>query len=260
MRALSTAALLDAWEHGVGQSLLQRALTLLAAACPDTPPEQLARLPMGQRDSRLLRLRELTFGPRLNAVVQCPRCLAQLELAFDAADTRAAASVEGDIGTVSLRNAEREGGSEPEILTAAFEHGEVRYRLPNTLDLAAVAFERNVSHARRLLLERCVLAIMHDGAASTVENAPPDLLDATVRHMSQADPQGDVQVTFSCPSCGHGGESAFDIASFFWSEVDVWASRTLSDVHTLANAYGWREADILAMSPERRRQYIDRVG
>ena len=36
--------------------------------------------------------------------------------------------------------------------------------------------------------------------------------------------------------------------------------RSLFDeVHALASCYGWREADILAMSGERRRQYLQRV-
>jgi hypothetical protein len=34
----------------------------------------------------------------------------------------------------------------------------------------------------------------------------------------------------------------------------------LREVHTLAWAYGWREADILAMSPARRQFYIELVG
>ena len=100
-------ALLDAWERGVGRSLCQRALTLLSAACPDTPRDQLSRLPMGQRDSRLLALRELTFGHRLNAVVRCPRCLAQLEVALDATDLR------GATGTEDLEV------SEPAVFTVA---------------------------------------------------------------------------------------------------------------------------------------------
>jgi hypothetical protein len=34
----------------------------------------------------------------------------------------------------------------------------------------------------------------------------------------------------------------------------------LRDVHALATAYGWREADIVAMSPWRRQVYLDMVS
>jgi hypothetical protein len=228
MRALSTAALLEVWERGSGQSLFQRALILLAAASPDTSPDDLARLPIGQRDGRLLTLRELTFGPRVTGVAECARCRARLEFDFDTADTRAAVSDAGDPAS--------------QTFAIAVDDVAVRYRLPNSLDLAAV-----------------VLAIDRGGAAVPVQSAPPALLDAVVTHMGQSDPQGDLQLTFNCPSCADQREIAFDVASFFWTEIEAWASRTFRDVHALASAYGWREADILAMSPWRREQYLDLV-
>jgi hypothetical protein len=48
--------------------------------------------------------------------------------------------------------------------------------------------------------------------------------------------------------------------SFFWNEINTWAYRMLRDVHALATAYGWREADIVAMSPWRRQVYLDMVS
>jgi hypothetical protein len=53
---------------------------------------------------------------------------------------------------------------------------------------------------------------------------------------------------------------AFDIAAYLWQEVDARARRALRDTHTLARAYGWREADILAMSDFRRQQYLEMVA
>jgi hypothetical protein len=38
-----------------------------------------------------------------------------------------------------------------------------------------------------------------------------------------------------------------------------WAERCLDQVHTLARAYGWSEAQILALSPVRRACYLGRV-
>ncbi len=51
----------------------------------------------------------------------------------------------------------------------------------------------------------------------------------------------------------------FDVVSFFWSEICVQAKRLLREVHTLARAYGWREADILNMSTARRQFYLEMV-
>ena len=94
---------------------------------------------------------------------------------------------------------------------------------------------------------------------------PPDRLPAAVLQavaaaMAAADPQGDVELALRCPACGHVWPAAFDIGSFFWAEVDAWARVLLSEIHTLASAYGWREADVLALSPWRRRCYLELIG
>jgi hypothetical protein len=50
-----------------------------------------------------------------------------------------------------------------------------------------------------------------------------------------------------------------DIAAYLWQELHNWAVRVLDEVNILARAYAWREDDILALSPWRRRYYIQRV-
>jgi hypothetical protein len=249
MRGLSTMALVDAWEQGLGQPLVRRALTVLANACPDTSPDLLTQLPIGQRDLRLLTVRELTFGPQLTGVVRCPSCRAQLELTFTAAATRAGAELQA-------------GGelAAPPTYSVASGDYELHYRLPMSTDLAAIAHERNLDRARELLLARCILAVSHEGAPASLRAAPRELLDAAVEDMARRDPQGDVQIAFTCSTCGEANQVAFDIAAFFWAEIDAWVTRTLRDVHRLAAAYGWREADILAMSARRRQFYLELAG
>src|SRR5438876_2491176 len=89
MRALSATQLLDVWESGLTQTALQRALTLLGAAQPETPPVALAELSVGERDARLLTLREWFFGPRLTGMASCPACAERLDLDLSVADIRA---------------------------------------------------------------------------------------------------------------------------------------------------------------------------
>jgi hypothetical protein len=245
MQALSTPVLLQVWERGLGTPLSQRALTLLAAASPESSGDQLARLPIGQRDTRLLRLRELTFGPQLKAIVHCRGCGAQLDFTFDVADATTTSPSES---------------SADETFIVALGSHVARFRLPNSLDLAAIGEERDIARARTLLLHRCVLSVTDDGRTQPVADAPHELLDSAIEEIARLDPQADIDVAFTCPSCGDQRAVAFDIASFFWSEVDAWAARTLVDVHTLATAYGWREADILLMNPRRRQRYLDLVG
>jgi hypothetical protein len=243
MRPLAAQELLDAWERGVGEPLVRRALALLAAACPECLPEALARESVGRRDARLLTLREWIFGPRLVSLAACPACGERLETAFDVAD---------------IRVAETGDGTEPISLSVAGR--ELTFRLPNSLDLAALAAGEDLDGARRRLLGRCLLAAPGEPAEAAVERLPEEALQAVADRMAAADPQGDVQLSLQCPACAHAWLAAFDIASYLWTEVDAWARVLLVEIHALASAYGWREGDILALTPRRRRSYLELIG
>jgi hypothetical protein len=249
MRVLTTSELLDVWERGLTQPPVQRMLTLLAAAHPGTPPESLSELSIGQRDARLLLLREWTFGTELMGLATCPRCGVCLEMSFN-------------IGDIQAARVPYEGESEEVIgaFSLSLADYEMSFRLPTSLDLAATADQRDIAAARNRLLERCLLAIRHNGEETSTAQLPAPVVDAIIEHMAQADPQADVQLALTCPACGHQWQAPFDIASFFWSEIDAWARRILHAVHTLASAYGWREADILAMSPRRRQLYLEMLN
>ena len=73
MRALKAMELLTVWERGLNQTLLERVLALLIAACPKIDSETIAGLSIGERDARLLQLREWMFGSHLVNTAQCPQ-------------------------------------------------------------------------------------------------------------------------------------------------------------------------------------------
>jgi uncharacterized protein (UPF0212 family) len=248
-RGLSAFELLTAWEQGLGQPPAEQALTLLIAAYPEIPPDELAQLSIGQRDACLLTLREWTFGPRLVGIAACPACAERLELSFDVADIRT--------DPVTDLFASNDKGIETHTVSAAGY--DVTFRLPNSLDLEAARTD-NLDATRQRLLERCVLAAYQSGEQRPVDDAPAEAMTAVMERMEQLDPQANVQLALSCPSCGHEWQALFDIVPFFWNEINGWAYRLLREVHTLASAYGWREADILAMSPWRRQVYLSMAG
>lgn len=244
MQPLSASELLTIWEQGLAQTSIQRALSLLSAASPGIPPDSLARLPVGQRDGRLLTLRAWTFGKQLLGMAACPACDERLELAFNVDDIRVAASEEV-----------------PDAFDLEVDDYCLRFRLPNSLDLAAgVADAGDTNTLRQHLLQRCFLDAEHDGKAQTLSQLPLSVITTMATHMAEADPQADVQTALACPSCQHQWQVAFDIFAFFWAEINEWARRTLREVHLLASAYGWREADILALSAWRRQLYLNMVN
>lgn len=242
MCALPAAELLACWEECLAQPPLQRALTLLGAANPGSTPEALALLSIGQRDAGLLAFRAWTFGRQLSCLAGCPACAEQLELEFDVGDIWAPA----------------EPPTEP--LSASASGFTLQFRLPNSLDLAAVA-DRGEGPERQLaLLERCLLAAERGGAPTAAADLPAEVRRVVAERMALADPQADVQLALTCPGCEHRWQASFDIAAFLWAEINAWAARTLREVHRLAAAYSWTEVEILALSPLRRQLYLEMVG
>jgi hypothetical protein len=243
MRALAAWELLEVWERGLVQGPVERALTLWAAASPETPREALAALSVGQRDAGLLTLREWTFGPRLASLATCPHCGQQLELTFNTADIRVRPTAEP-----------------PPECAMTMAGYELQFRAPNSVDMAAISGASESGEGRKTLFERCLVAASRQGASAAPGDLPPEVVNAVVERMAGMDPQADVELSISCPSCGQRWQALFDIVSFFWSEIDAWAQRILREVHVLASAYGWGERDILALSPWRRQLYLEMVG
>jgi hypothetical protein len=244
MRPLTQSALMAVWDMAVGLSAARRALALLAAACPDESPDALAQLSVGRRDARLLTLREWAFGAQIESLTDCPRCGECTELSFPiSAALAVGATSEAQPAAVVVRTAERE----------------LRFRLPDSLDLEAMEAARGVPDQVAILLSRCRLPAGDGEPDDDPDPLPEDVVTAVAARMAEADPQADLELPVSCSGCRHDWLVPFDIAQFVWSEVDAWARRTLHDVHALARAYGWREADVLSLSPRRRQLYLEMI-
>ncbi len=230
--------LLDVWAAARGARPVRRTELLLAAAGLDPAGDPA----LGVVDARLLDFREGAFGPRIDVVVDCPSCRQQLEVAFDVADLRAE-------------------GPEAEPVEMLADDGDVRvrFRSPTLADLRAITVAVDLEAARRLLVERCVVDARRGGRRIDAASLPDDLLTRISEAMADADRQADLRLGLRCPECGHAWDSPFDVASFLWIEIDTRARRLMADVHTLARAYGWTEAEILALPPARRQAYLELV-
>jgi len=240
--APTVADLLNVWERGRSQSAVDRALSLLTLGHCEEKREDLAELKIGERDARLLELRGNVFGSRIAGRADCPACGQSIEMNFNVSEVQ----------TVP-------GSEVPETCAAKFGKYEINFRLPNSNDLAALVPGDDIATGKRRLVQRCVLKAKSSGRPIGADQLPDDAVTALSERMSELDPQGDVQLALSCPQCSHRWDAPLDIASFVWSEIHAWAVRLLRDVHVLASAYGWREGDILAMSPWRRQAYLELI-
>ncbi len=243
MRPLSIKEMIGVWEDGNCRSPIDQALLLLHAGAPDDSLQDLAKLHVGERDRRLLELRERTIGALFSCSVECPWCGEDLQFEFD---------------TRQILQSPSASITEP--LTATVEDLSVTFRLPNTEDLVEALSCSCIEDRRGQLLRRCILEIRKDSSSLPVGRVSEAAIQKICQLMGSSDPQADVQFGVQCSSCNKIWQAPFDIGSFFWEEIAVRARRVLSEVHVLATAYGWSESDILEMSSARREFYLQMVN
>jgi hypothetical protein len=216
--------LLDWWEDARALSPIDRPVQLLALFV-EAPAEAIADWPIGRRDLALLEARAMLLGPEIRAITACAACGAEVEALFEA---RAI--------TVDDRDSSA---------TAALEDG-TRLRAATSRDLAAALAS---PQPRLALAQACVL-----------EDAPA-WTEARVAEAAAAlqalDPQADIRLELECVECATRWTAPLFVEPFLWRELGAWARARFDEVDRLARAYGWGESDVLALSPQRRRTYVE---
>jgi len=238
MRPLTSAELIQLWERGHDMTPVQRAVALAEAASDEETGPPVADLALGERDRRLMLLRRQLFGAQISGVVSCGKCGAVLDVAFDLDLLMA-----GDTTTTTP-------------VTVRWDDKELRCRVLTTADLI-VAAEAPGSDFGLALLARCVTEV---GPPHPAADLPDAVAAEVMAALAAADPLADVRMAVTCGECGHQWDTAFDIASFLWTEICAATERMLGEVHVLASAYGWSEAEVLAVGPRRRQYYLEAVG
>lgn len=241
MRALSASEIIQLWETAYRFHPIDQALSILLLAMPNHTYDELASLPVGQRDARLLALRQATFGDALPSNNQCPCCQETVEFELSCTALRADAA-------------------EPQPLQFTQDGYCVTVRPLNSYDLAAAASATTLHQAREVLLQRCLSNLNYEDEPVTHDALPTAIKDRITAAALEADPQAEILLDLNCPACQHHWQSALDIGRLFWLEISARAQRLLMEVHCLAKAYGWTEAETLKLSPARRAVYLQMVS
>ncbi|MBT2393229.1 hypothetical protein J7E87_28325 [Streptomyces sp. ISL-1] len=243
MTPTGPAELLATWEAGLAQHDSARSLLLHRAARPGAIADDLLSMPVGEREADLFALRRALFGERMQVRVECASCGEAMEFDLDAT-------------LFGTRTRTPDG-------PLRVEEGEwaVELRLPTVADLAAAGAVPDPAQARRVLVARCTVSAVRNGEDIAPERLASLLPEHIQRRLggtaAEADPAADVTLNVACPECGEATPAELDITSYLWTELDTWARDLMLDVHLLATAYGWSEPEILALSPLRRRYYLE---
>ncbi|GEL97438.1 hypothetical protein [Cellulomonas terrae] len=230
----SAHATLTLWEALTSTVPAARGAVVLTArgAAPDVASacdEPLAASAAAALDE----LRERS-GPTLATVLECPACSEVLDVPLD---LQALAS--------SARSVDEE--TDPPERRVPWGAGEVVVRAPTTTDLLDAL---TAPDPARHLRERC--ETWPPGAHTT-----DDVLDEVARAADDLTGLAGATVRSTCPGCDHDVTADVDVVDLLTARVTDQARALLTEVAELAAAYGWSQDAVLAMSPVRRRAYLD---
>jgi hypothetical protein len=243
MNNLSQERLLALWDRSLGLSPVYFGLDIIRESFPEINRERVMMLPLGKRDSLLMKIREKIFGSGFTNTANCPSCEEKVEWEMDIHDFKLAETSE------LLKNEIRQFSQSEYVLD---------YRLPCTGDMLELPGPKE--DPSRWLLTRCIIEVKKKEKPVDPAELPDEILSSLSDRISREDELADIRMSLTCPACSKQWDALFDIVQYLWSEVDAWAKELLQDIAVLASSFGWSERQILELSPGRREIYLELIG
>lgn len=201
----------------------------LAQLLAQFAPEALEADTLGLRNQRLLRFYRTLSTAALEGQARCPSCAQPAMFTVPVEAVLACAEPPDE-----------------RIALVALGGGTARFRLPVMADI--MGLDPAAGDARSQLAARCRL------------DEGPALDETALERLAQAfdtlDPAAEVTLALECAACHRSFAAAIDIAGFVADGLDRVVEGLFRDVDVLARAYGWSEAEILALPAARRRRYV----
>ncbi|MGE0397135.1 MAG: hypothetical protein AB7T06_10480 [Kofleriaceae bacterium] len=205
-------------------------VTELLARCLEREAEELWDLPISKRSLLLVAVSEQT-APPIEVHLSCA-CGEASELTLTSAE---------------LAEFAAERAKDPRV-------GELRLRVPTGRDQlrwTALAAENDETLKERVLLDLVV------DAPAAIDPAMLPLID---KALGEIDPLVELRVDSTCSACGAPVSIGVDLEAIAISRMRKIQRDFVEDVHHLARAYHWSEADIARMPVWRRSEYLALLG
>ena len=193
-------------------------------------------------ETALLGLRRFLFGDTVACLFRgnSHPCGERMELEFSIT------AFLGDARPTAQRGVERVADDPRWFRLSGATDGKLRFRLPSVEDQLAVLDE---PEAESLLARRCIdTGKLNARTVARVE-----------RVMEEMAPPVSRPLTGQCPACGEPVTVSLHVARLVIDELQHSASGAHEQIHAIAAAYHWNEADILAMPQRRRRAYAELI-
>ncbi|NNG15499.1 MAG: hypothetical protein HKM89_03385 [Gemmatimonadales bacterium] len=236
--------------------ILSQCVKRIGSVCPVTD-DVARRLLVADRQYLLLKLREVTFGDRVEGTLGCPwpTCGAKVDIDFSIADL----PVKRCEQVAPTYQVELTPEASPVDADGA-THRTITFRLPNGADQESLAPGVADDPARTLtrLLERCIVGTETgcDEGSDLVDRLTARARREIEGAMEATAPRLELEMDLACPECGRAFTAPFELQDFFFGELNTTQDMLYRQVHYLAYHYHWSESEILAMPRDKRLAYI----
>ncbi|MFJ4245040.1 hypothetical protein ACIP17_31075 [Streptomyces iakyrus] len=235
--------------------VLSRCVQRLGGISPVTP-DVARELLVADRHFLLLRLRSAAFGDQVRANLLCPwpGCGERVSLAFSLADVPVVQAPQHSfLHTVAL-SSEALGEDDP-------VSADVIFRLPNGSDQEELSelVALNEAEALTRLLSRCIRRIgpYEPPWGQRIVDLSPRARSEIEECMEQLAPKVEQTMEVTCAACTRMFLVPLDIQRLLFGDLRTDASLLYREVHHLAFHYHWSEREIMEMTRDKRRTYIN---
>ncbi len=236
-------------------TVLSRCLQRLGSISP-VSDDVVRQLLVADRHYLLLKLRQATFGSQVRASLVCPwpDCGERVSVSFSIDEVPVQESTDkGPLYTMTLSEAAAGDGA-----NAARE---ISFRLPNGADQEEISpwLAQNEAQALALLLVRCIQRIgpLAPPNEEQVTALSPRARAEIEEQMERLAPRVELAMEATCAECGRLFVAPFDPQRFFFGELRTDGDLLYREVHYLAYHYHWSEHEIMAMTRDKRRRYME---
>jgi hypothetical protein len=234
--------LLAAWEAAAGMPDVARTAALVAHDRSDSVDEVLD-LPVAICASQAVAAYLDAFGPHADATCACSSCGEVLQIPLDLRDLEGIDPATDELVSDQVVRIGSRSLTVQALTTRDLLHAR------DDLDPATALRRTCIRDENGQALPPEALAALGDDDLAVLDAAAEGLAGVAW-----------ILMRMRCPACDADITASLDPGALLRERVDAAAPQLLAEVAVLARDFGWSEEAVLALSPARRRAYLDLVS
>lgn len=233
--------------------------------------DKIFRFTIGQRSSLMLYLRQLIFGDNFQCVADCPECKSEmsldlsinkiLQLNENSAELKTQYDLRIDKFSMQIRPLN--GYDQETLVTFQLKKKDKKPDVDKKNNDIYNENDSLYNDDRRYeslskLAKLCI--ITSEPLISAYDELSVDIISAISEKLEQIEPISNIILNLTCYKCNHSLQTPFYVEDFILHEIDLRKPQLEWEIHWIAFNYHWSEKEILSLSLNQRKNYIELIN